>query len=671
MDIKELFQALNDGYQHCIQVDDESILKLAKTNEYMNVNGNKICLKKQFSIGTMDIKKEFGFLRQPEDDIYIDKKFLNGAMQDDFVIVDDTGYQSKVIHIISRAMTLLLCRCLKQKDTIYFEPLIDVQQLLHITYDMPLVDGHLVTIQIDSIDALNIYGYVNHIIGHEHDPDIETKKIVSSYQWPQVFQKEVYESLKKIKKENVEHIDFEDALIITIDGADAKDLDDAIHLKKTTHGYEIGVHIADVSHYVKPNDIIDQQALLKTTSVYLADRVIPMLPEYLSNDVCSLNPLEPKKTLSILMQLDSNFKVTSHTFHSSVIMSKYRLTYDDVNLILQGNKNHKNRDLQDMLFQLNEVSKGLSKIRYQRGEMNFHTEEIKFHIENHQIKGVSLRKQDDAEKLIESLMLLANETVAKHFNDHHIASLYRTHDVPDIGKLQKALHILTQLGVSFPHQSNQDAHFIQNIISKTETHPQKDLIHMIILRAMQKAKYESQVSGHFGLGATYYTHFTSPIRRYPDLVIHRLIHMFILKDHDIEKIDLTDIAKQTSVQERMALSLERDVNQLKSCEYMVDKVNKTFSGVIIATLSRGMFVRLDSGIEGFVSLRTFKQHVIYHEHTVSYSDRRGLLYRLGDRVEVELIAVDIIKRHIDFRILNQVKRRGHHGSHRTKQKGKV
>ncbi len=246
-------------------------------------------------------------------------------------------------------------------------------------------------------------------------------------------------------------------------------------------------------------------------------------------------------------------------------MSKYRLTYDEVNLILQGNKNHKNRELQDMLFQLNEVSKGLSKIRYQRGEMNFHTEEMKFHIENHQIKSVSLRKQDEAEKLIESLMLLANETVAKHFNDHHIASLYRTHDVPDIGKLQKALHILTQLGVSIPHQSNQDAHFIQKIIEKTEMHPQKDLIHMIILRAMQKAKYESQVSGHFGLGATYYTHFTSPIRRYPDLIIHRLIHMFILKDHDIEKLDLTDIAKQTSVQERMALSLERDVNQLKSC----------------------------------------------------------------------------------------------------------
>jgi ribonuclease R len=671
MDIKKLYQAIYDAYQNCVEIDDVAVIKLANTSEYLNVTGNKICLKKQFCIGTMDVKKDFGFLRQPEDDIYIDKKFLNGAMQDDFVLVDDTGYQSKVVHIISRAMTLLLCRCHQQKDTIYFEPLIEIQQLLQITFDVPLVQGHLVAVYIDEIDGLNIKGHVDHIVGHEHDPDIETKKIVSSYQWPQQFGQDVYQTLKKIEKETFQTIDFEDVLVITIDGADAKDLDDAIHLKKVSGGFEIGVHIADVSHYVKPNDAIDVHAFSKTTSVYLADRVIPMLPEYLSNDRCSLNPLEPKKTLSIIMKLNDVFEVVSHRFQSTVIMSNYRLTYDEVNAILHGNKKHKNPKLQDMLFQMNQISKGLSKIRHQRGEMNFHTEELKFHIENHAIINVSLRKQDEAEKLIESLMLLANETVAKHFNDHRIASLYRTHDVPDIGKLQKALHILTQLGVSIPHQTNQDAHYIQKIIKQTEQHPQKDLIHMILLRAMQKASYESQVSAHFGLGATYYTHFTSPIRRYPDLIIHRLIHMFILKDHPIEQLDLFNIAKHTSTQERIALSLERDVNQLKSCEFMVDKMNKIFSGTIIATLSRGMFVRLESGIEGFVSLKTMKQHVIYHENTVSYSDRRGLLYRLGDQIEVELIGVDIVKRHIDFRIMNQVKRRGHHGSHRTKQKGKI
>ena len=671
MNIQDLFQALYDAYQHCIVVEDENIIKLAKTSEYIIVSGNKICLKKHYCIGTMDIKKDFGFLRQPEDDIYIDKKNLNGSMQDDFVIVDDSGYQSKVVHIIKRAMTTLICRVHKQQNKVYFEPLIDMLQLLQISFDEHVVDGHLVSVKIESIDHLNIHGHVDHIIGHEHDPDIETKKIVSSYQWPQSFNQEVYQALKQIKKTPFDHIDFEDKLIITIDGADAKDLDDAIHLEQTKDGYEIGVHIADVSYYVKPDDAIDKQAYEKTTSVYLADRVIPMLPEYLSNDLCSLNPLEPKKTLSIIMQLNHDFEVISHQFYSSVVMTTYRLTYDDVNLYLKGIRKHKNDRLQKMLIALNDVSKGLSKIRHQRGEMNFHTEELKFHIEEHHIKSVSLRKQDDAEKLIESLMLLANETVAKHFNDQHIASLYRTHDVPDIGKLQKAIHILTQLGISIPLQKHQDAHFIQKIIEKTETHIHKDLAHMILLRAMQKASYESQVSHHFGLGATYYTHFTSPIRRYPDLIIHRLIHMFILKDHPIEKMNLSDIAKQTSQQERMALSLERDVNQLKSCEFMVDKVNKLYSGVIISTLFRGMFVRIENGIEGFVSLRTFKQHVIYHEHTVSYSDRRGLLYRLGDRVEVELIAVDIIKRHIDFRIMNQVKRRGHHGSHRTKQKSKI
>jgi ribonuclease R len=369
-----------------------------------------------------------------------------------------------------------------------------------------------------------------------------------------------------------------------------------------------------------------------------------------------------------MMSLDDNFNVISHRFESTVIMSKYRLTYNEVNLILKGQQKHKNPILQEMLMDLNTISKILSSQRYAHGEMNFHTEEIKFHIKNHQIIDVTIRKQDDAEKLIESLMLLANETVAKHFNDHHIASLYRTHDVPDIGKLQKALHIIKQLGVVLPHRQQHDARYIQNIIEMTDKHPKKDLIHMILLRAMQKASYESQLSQHFGLGATYYTHFTSPIRRYPDLIIHRLIHMFVLKDHPIEKLDLMDIAKQTSDKERVALSLERDVNQLKSCEFMVEKIYKTFKGTIVATLSRGMFIKLENGIEGFVSLRTFKQHVIYHEHTVSYSDRRGLLYRLGDHVEVELISVDIVKRHIDFKIINQVKRRSHRGPHRSKQK---
>ena len=668
MDIKELFQAIYDGYQYCIETDDPVIRKLAQTNEYLDVSQNNICLIQHHAIGTMDIKKDFGFLRQPEDDIYIDKKYLNDAMQDDFVIVDDTGFQAKVVAIIQRALKLIICRCHKQGDMVYFQPITHIQQLLKITYDLPLVDGHLVSIKIDSIDALSIHGHVKEIIGHEHDPDIETKKIVSSYEWPQTFDHHTYQQLKKIKKETFTQIDYEDEMVITIDGVDAKDLDDAIHLKKTTSGYEIGVHIADVSHYVKPNDAIDIQAFKKTTSVYLADRVIPMLPEYLSNDLCSLNPLEPKKTLSVMISLDDTFNVISHRFESTVIMSKYRLTYEEVNLILKGQQRHKNPRLQEMLMDLNTISKKLSYQRYARGEMNFHTEEIKFHIKNHQIIDVSIRKQEDAEKLIESLMLLVNETVAKHFSDHHIASLYRTHDVPDIGKLQKALHIIKQLGVVLPHRQQHDARYIQNIIEMTDQHPKKDLIHMILLRAMQKASYESQLSQHFGLGATYYTHFTSPIRRYPDLILHRLIHMFVLKDHPIEKLNLMDIAKQTSDKERVALSLERDINQLKSCEFMVEKIHKTFKGTIVATLSRGMFVKLENGIEGFVSLRTFKQHVIYHEHTVSYSDRRGLLYRLGDQVEVELISVDIVKRHIDFKIMNQVKRRSHRGPHRSKQK---
>jgi ribonuclease R len=656
MTLNQIYDQIYQSPNFTIE-DDGTLSALVLESPYLRQKFKEISLKPGFLIGTMDLKKDFGFLRQPLEDVYVDRKDLMSAMQDDLVILDDRGHRPQVVYIVKRALERLICKVTLKQQTMYVTPETPIHQVLHVEKKQDVSDGDMVVVEVISITEHEIHGRITEILGHHLDPNIELIKLIAYHRWPIHFSDEVIQELNTLESDIQDDIDFKDALIITIDGIDAKDLDDAIHLKKLKEGYELGVHIADVSSYVKPNTFIDQAAYERATSVYMGQYVIPMLPEILSNGVCSLRPSEKKRVISLVMTLDILGNVTHYHIQKSVIMSSYRLNYDDVNRHLKGEKVYEDQALRHMLDHLNTLSKTLQKARTIRGEMAFITQELKFTFKNERAVDVHTRTTDDAEQLIESMMLLANETIAKHMFDHNIESIYRIHDVPDAFKMRDAMHILKNFGVQFPKGNPTSFETIQTLLKRVMDHPHRDLIHSIILRSMQKAIYHEELKGHFGLGATYYTHFTSPIRRYPDLLIHRLLHMYVIKDQKVKPLELEVMAKHTSDQERLAMTLERDAEKLFACQYLSQYPFKKDKGMIVHTMPKGVFIKMSQGIEGFASFQNSKHMLKYDSKTMSYFDRRGLVYKLGDIVDVEVIGVSETTRKIDLMIIRNAQKR--------------
>lgn len=632
-------------------------------------------------IGRLDRKQTFGFLRQEPKDVYIEGANLSDAMHDDIVLVQ-MYFEPRVVAVVQRALNILNATVKKnRKDALYFSPDAYLDRRLFVDPYDGLVEGHVVQLAVETIDASGVYAHVKTIIGHVNDPDIDTLRIVTSYEWPEKFSEEVMNELKNTRvdmaKEIASRCDLRDQLTITIDGKDAKDLDDAISLTRVGDNYQLGVHIADVTTFVKPGTLLDDAAYERATSVYLADRVIPMLPHLLSNDYCSLNAHEPKLTLSCVMTLDNDGHVIDHKIDKTVIESNRRMNYAEVNTFLKKGKPLHDKAIERMIITMNELSQKLAILRKQRGEIEFESTELKFIVDDKgKVTDIVERHQEAAEELIESFMLAANETVAKHMHDLDVPTLYRIHEKPDITKLKTALQTVAKLGFQPNMRHAGEAKTLQHITGKSVNTPYGPIVHMLLLRAMQKAKYSEQLDIHFGLGASYYTHFTSPIRRYPDLMIHRLIHFFVLgeaKDHQktvnyYEDI-MPDIAKHTSDQERSAIQLERDVQKLKSCEYLLPLVGERYKATITQMMPSGMFVQLESGIEGFVPLRLLDDYYVYNDDLLTFFGRRGKKYKLGDRVTVELLSVDMTTRKVDFGIVAK-SRKTHAPQHKKHNKPK-
>jgi len=638
-------------------------------------------LKPDILIGRLDHKKTFGFLRQELEDVYIDQRDLGDAMHDDIVLVKE-GVEPRIIYVVKRALTIIIATLKKTQRGLFFEPDTYIDRRLEVDPYEGLVPGHVVMLEVDHIDTIAIFAHVKKLIGHINDPDINTLKIVHAYEWPDKFSQETMDSLKEIhidlNKEKKERIDLTHELIITIDGKDAKDLDDAISLTVKDGFYHLGVHIADVSHYVKEDSLLDQEAYKRSTSSYLADRVIPMLPHLLSNDLCSLNPHELKLTLSCMMVLDEHAKVISYDIQKTFIESKRRMTYDEVNQFFKSNKTLHDTALEHMLIQMNELSQKLKLIRKQRGEIEFESSELGFIVDDKgRVLDVYERKTDEAEELIESMMLIANETVAFHMYHAELPGIYRIHEKPDTTKLRLALQTVAKLGFPVNMKQLGNPKPLQMLTKNTQDTPYSYIVHMALLRAMQKAKYSEQQSPHYGLGARYYSHFTSPIRRYPDLILHRMIHRLVLGESKSLKKDiyhfesiLPEVAQHTSDQERKAIQMERDVAKLKSCEYMQDKIGQYFKGLISQMMPSGMFIKLDNGIEGFVPLRVLDDYYMYGESNLTFIGNRGKRYRLGDRVKVELLDVDLAAKKMDFVIIDKKpnKKVKRHENYKSKQK---
>lgn len=511
-------------------------------------------------------------------------------------------------------------------------------------------------------------GLVAKEIGHKDAPGVDILAILYQFNIPSEFPEAVLEEAQAIGHEvNPKDIegrrDLRDRMIITIDGADAKDLDDAISLEKLDNGhYRLGVHIADVSHYVTENTAIDTEALERGTSVYLTDRVVPMLPQRLSNGICSLLPEEDRLTVSCEMTIDSNGRTIDKDIYLSVINSSYRMTYTDVNTILAGDTDLRKEyhEITEMLDQMSELHFILEGMRESRGALSFETPEAQIIVdEDGKPIDIVHRHRGVGERLIESFMLAANETIARTYTEKDWPMIYRVHEQPDEDRMQRFAEFITAFGVILRGQAESiKPKQLQEALNQLSDTPYEEVVSMMMLRSMQQARYTDEPFGHYGLAAKDYTHFTSPIRRYPDLIVHRLIHKYIESTPSAEEKrniaqKLSNIAEHSSKMERRAVDAERETDSLKKAEYMEDKVGEQFEGTISSVTSFGMFIQLENTVEGLISLQELKDDYYRYDqqHLILIGENTNNVYRIGQRVLIEVERVSIEDREIDFKLI--------------------
>lgn len=649
-------------------------------------------LLKQFGlyIGTIDVKeKGFGFILSEdfENEFFVPRTETNHALNKDTVIFRITNEntqektEASVVKVIKRSLEYVVG---KISETYFQKEFIPIDNKLNIFFEITdyglSVENDIVKVKIDEFvnDSL-VKCHVVEIIGNAYDVGIDVKSIAAKYDFHQEFSKEVINCLEEVVndynnfgEDEINKREFIDKKIITIDGKDAKDLDDAISIEILDNGnYLLGVYIADVSYFVKENSALDEEALNRGTSVYLVDRVIPMLPHKLSNDLCSLNPNTNKLVMCCIMEINHDGVVVDYEIKKGVINTKYRMTYDDVNLILNGDKDlqEKYYDIVDELFKMNKLSKILNQMRYARGSLNFDIPEPKIIInEIGQPISIELRERFDGEKLIEEFMLIANETVASCINQLDLPFIYRVHDVPSMDKLTRFNKIIKNTKYSFKLKKNQKItpKVLQNLLA--DVGEEDYAINTMLLRLMAKAKYDVYNIGHYGLASNCYTHFTSPIRRYPDLLVHRLLKKYLIDgevDIESQKYNHNIIslaAVQSSKKERDAISCEYEVNDMKMAEYMEMHIGEEFEGTISSVTNFGLFVTLPNTVEGLIRIGTIKDdYYEYKESLMSLCGKNNKkMYRLGDKIKVKVLSASKEKKEIDFIIpfktnLNMIK----------------
>lgn len=530
------------------------------------------------------------------------------------------------------------------------------------------VTGHKVVVEITDYgeDRRNPEGKVIEILGHINDPGVDILSVIRRYELAVEFPEEVYAEIEHLGTEVAEadkkgREDLRDLLTITIDGADAKDLDDAVSLKRLGNGnFELGVHIADVSHYVRENTELDKEAYARGTSVYLVDRVIPMLPHKLSNGICSLNPHVDRLALSCLMEVNGRGEVVSHRILESVINSDYRMTYTAVREILEDGTPallEQYAEILPMLEDMEELRQILGEKRRKRGSVNFDLPESKIILdENGKPIDIKPYEKSIATNMIEEFMLVCNETIAENSFWQEMPFMYRSHQEPDEDKLEKMEQFLRGFGY-YLRKKDGEIHprELQKVLQKAEETDEERIITRMVLRSMMQARYTAENGGHFGLAAKYYCHFTSPIRRYPDLEIHRMIKKMLHGELD-EKASayyrrkMPDWAKHCSKQERVAEDAERDTDALKKVEFMEDKVGQIYEGIISGVTNWGIYVELPNTIEGMVALSQMDDD--YYEFDekkmLVFGKRTKKSYRLGDKVVVSVAKVDRMMGTIDF-----------------------
>lgn len=667
-ELKELLKSLN-------RLEDSLKIYRTKKDSYLLFNNSHL------KLGTLLAnKKGFGFVDiEGNEDVFIAPTNMNNAIHGDKVVVEITSkkgmdLEGRIVRIVNREIKEMVGEYYVKDGKGYID-LDDEKVKLDIEIDkdrsMSAMPGHKVLVKVLGKLKDNHYkGEVIKILGHKNDPGVDILSIVAKLGIHDTFPEEVMEQVEALpdevkKEELVGRRDLREEIIFTIDGDDTKDIDDAISIKKLENGnYELGVHIADVSYYVKAGTPLDEEAYERGTSVYLADRVIPMLPHKLSNGICSLNPNVDRLAMSCVMEIDSNGKVLDYEIFESVICSKKQMTYKCVNKILEENEIPDGyENFVEELKLMEELAHILRKEKESRGYIDFEIDESKIIVdENGKAIDVILRNRGTGEKLIEDFMIAANETVATHIYFMELPFLYRVHGEPSEEKIQKFLDFIGVLGYSI-HGKVKDIHpkTMQYILEQLKDKKEFHILSSMLLRSMQKAVYDKNNIGHFGLASKYYTHFTSPIRRYPDTTVHRLLRLYLFQNKmDRDTINywdnrLTFIGEHTSEMERISIECEREVDDMKKAEYMMDHIGEKYTGIVSSVMSFGMFIELPNLVEGLVRVDSIKgDHYFFDEATFSIhgeKDKRG--YRLGDTVNVTVLAANKEAKTVDFVITEE------------------
>lgn len=621
--------------------------------------------------------KGFGFVAADkfEGDIFIPPTYTNGAMHKDKVlcriISESAGgkrREGEIVKVLERGIKVIIGTYEELRKGHGFVVPDDkkISGDIHISngYNKGAVTGHKVVVKITKPagEDKNPEGVITEILGHKNDPGVDILSIILKHELSIEFSEKVYKEMEKIQEsvtvqDIADRTDLRNTAMVTIDGEDAKDLDDAVSLEILQNGnYKLGVHIADVSHYIKENTELDKEALERGTSVYLADRVIPMIPHKLSNGICSLNPNVDRLTLSCIMEINANGDVVNHTVCESVITTNRRMTYTIVNDILTNQDSEymeEYKELVPMFRQMEDLSRILREKRIKRGAIEFGFAESKIIVdENGKPVDIKPYVRNRATSLIEEFMLVCNETIAEEYFWMELPFVYRTHEEPDPEKIQALSEFINKFGF---HLKGSHPKSIQKLLASVENKPEEIIISKVALRSLKQARYTVLNEGHFGLAAKYYCHFTSPIRRYPDLQIHRIIKRNItsgLTERDIEKLskELPEVCKLCSRNERNAEETEREVDNVKKAQYMADKIGETFSGIISGVTSWGLYVELPNTVEGMVSINDLDDdYYIFDEKNMYYiGEHLKKTYSLGDKVQVTLKRVYIQEGKIDF-----------------------
>ena len=667
----------------------KTISEMERKRQLTFSDAGKIQLRKEKQMLTLKgifhaHKNGFGFvtLNEEEDDLFIGRNDVNYAIDGDTVEVaitkvadrsKGTSAEAKVIDVLEHSLKTAVGQLILDEEKPKYAGYIrsknqKISQPIYIKKPALVLDGtEILKVEIDKYPTKKHDFFVANVldvVGHKDDPGIDVLEVLESMdivsEFPERVLKEASTIPEALSEKDFEgRLDLRNEITFTIDGADAKDLDDAVHIKKLENGhFELGVHIADVSYYVKEGSELDKEALNRATSVYVTDRVIPMLPERLSNGICSLNPNVDRLTQSAIMEINQKGQVIKHTITQTIIKTTFRMTYSDVNDMIAGDEEKRAafKAILPSVEAMAELHTILETMRFKRGALNFDTKEAKILVnKTGRPVDIILRQRGLAERMIESFMLVANETVAEHFATLNLPFIYRIHEEPKAEKVQKFIDYASTFGVRVYGTANSMSQSaLQDIMKAVHGQPYEEVLSMMLLRSMQQARYSEHNHGHYGLAAEFYTHFTSPIRRYPDLLVHRMVRDYGCSKEIAEHFEqvIPDIASQSSSRERRAIEAEREVEAMKKAEFMEEFVGEEFDGIVSSVVKFGLFVELPNTVEGLIHVTKLPEFFHYNERNLTLQgEKSGVVFRVGQQIHIKLVRADKATGEIDFEYL--------------------